>query len=309
MSDQNREALLTIAILAALADDTQGDSERDRIRGLGASLGGGDVESLIQRVTANKPTIAAAVSPLASSSDKKSAYEMALIVCNADGALGEKEQGFLKDLRTAMGLGEQDVRELHGEVASLASASTTAVTGAGKPPEPAGLDDLIVKQAMLTAALELLPHSLATMAIIPLQMRLVYQIGASFGQQLDGSQLKDLLATFGLGAATQAVEGFARKIIGGIAHGVLGGLLGGIAGGVVETATGAAVSFASTYALGHAAKQYYAQGRRLSTADLRSLFLRFQEDAKTMYPKVQQQVRSQAQSLNLNQLLTSIRGG
>jgi hypothetical protein len=93
-------------------------------------------------------------------------------------------------------------------------------------------------------------------------------------------------------------------VLGGAAASILGGLLGGTAG----LAAGAAVTFASTYALGHVAKQYYAQGRRLSAADLRSLFARFQEEATALYPKVQSQVQSQAKSLNVQQLLSGLRG-
>ncbi len=72
-------------------------------------------------------------------------------------------------------------------------------------------------------------------------------------------------------------------------------------------AAGAAVTFAATYALGHVAKQYYAQGRRLSTADLRELFQRFQEDAKGIFPKVQDEIKSQAKTLNLRSLVEGIR--
>ena len=68
-----------------------------------------------------------------------------------------------------------------------------------------------------------------------------------------------------------------------------------------------AVTFGSTYALGHVAKQYYAQGRSLSAADLKQLFARFQEEAKTLFPKLQQQVQAQAKSLNLESLLSSLR--
>jgi hypothetical protein len=71
-------------------------------------------------------------------------------------------------------------------------------------------------------------------------------------------------------------------------------------------AAGAAVTFAATYALGHVAKQYYAQGRRLSTQDLRELFQRFQGDAKEIFPKVQDEIRTSARSLNLKSLFEGI---
>lgn len=171
---------------------------------------------------------------------------------------------------------------------------------AAAPAAPdAGLDELILKQAMITGALELLPEKLSTAAIIPVQIRLVYQIGQRHGQKLDADQVKDLAAAFGIGATAQVLEGVVRKTLGGLA----GGILGGIAGGATGIAAGAAVTFSATYALGHVAKQYYAQGRKLSAEDLRALFARFQEEAKAVYPKVQQQIEAQAKTLNVQSLL------
>jgi hypothetical protein len=90
-----------------------------------------------------------------------------------------------------------------------------------------------------------------------------------------------------------------RKTLGGLA----GGILGGVVGGATGVAAGAAVTFSATYALGHVAKQYYAQGRKLSAEDLRALFGRFQEEAKAVYPKVQQQIEAQAKTLDVKSLL------
>ncbi len=71
--------------------------------------------------------------------------------------------------------------------------------------------------------------------------------------------------------------------------------------------SGAVITFSATYALGHVAEQYYAQGRRLSAADLKALFGRFQTDAKTIYPRVEEQIRRQASSLDLQSLLRGLR--
>src|SRR5207247_353714 len=101
--------------------------------------------------------------------------------------------------------------------------------------------------------LEVLPDQLANIAILPLQLRLVYQIGQRHGQKLDVNQVKDLAATLGLGAAAQSMEGVVMKLVGGLT----GGLFGGLMGGASRIATGAAISFAATYALGHVADQYY----------------------------------------------------
>ena len=110
-----------------------------------------------------------------------------------------------------------------------------------------------------------MPHTLATMAIVPLQMRLVYRVGHAYGYELERGHIKDFLATVGIGLTSQVFEGFTRQLIGGFARRLTGGLLGGLVG----QATGSAFAFASTYALGQVARRYYASGRTLSTAQLK----------------------------------------
>jgi hypothetical protein len=94
----------------------------------------------------------------------------------------------------------------------------------------------------------------------------------------------------------------------GLLGGLAKGLLGGLAAGATRVAAGAAISFSATYALGHVADQYYAQGRRLSRNDLLALFDRFKQDAATVYPTVQSQIHARAGTLNLQSLLAGLRG-
>ena len=154
---------------------------------------------------------------------------------------------------------------------------------------------------------ELLPDKLANLGILPLQLRLVKQIGERHGMQLDARQIKDLAGVFGIGAAAQIMEKVVRNSLGGLAgmfgRGMLGGMLGGLAGNAAGVAAGASVTFATTYALGHAAEQYYAQGRSLSKADLKALFTRLQTDAQTTFPRVESRVRELAASGNIGSVL------
>jgi uncharacterized protein (DUF697 family) len=243
---------------------------------------------------------------LTSDAARHRAYEAALVVCNADGPANPAEEKFLSALQAALGLAPSALQPLEHGTRALATAATSApptVATSERLPADATLDDVILKQAMLTGALEILPDNLASLAILPVQLRLVYLVGQQYGQQLDANQVKDLAGTLGIGAAAQLVEGVVRKVLGGLTSGVLGGLLGGATG----LAAGAAVSFASTYAPGHVAKQYYAQGRRLSAEDLRELFVRFQGEAKGLLPKVQGQIQSLAGSLNLQDVVQQLR--
>jgi uncharacterized protein (DUF697 family) len=256
-------------------------------------------------------------------------------VCDADGRHSDAEGRFLETLRAALGLSGADSAtvleqadelaeiDLTAPVAATAAATTAATAGVGAaaataassarsaPPLPpdarnvaAEVDSSILKYSILNGALELLPQGLATMAIVPLQMKMVYGVGKAYGFSLDKGHVKELIATVGVGMTSQVVEGFARDLLGGLAK----KFLGKTAGKVVKTATGAAMSFATTYALGQVAKQYYAGGRKLSSVDLRALFGREVERAKGLYAQHRPQIEQSAKTLDPRQVLSMVRG-
>jgi uncharacterized protein (DUF697 family)/tellurite resistance protein len=306
MNDEEQAAVLTIALMAAGADGSQSAQEKAQLQALAALGAPVDLGAIGQQLATGQLTLAELARRLPDETLRHRAYEVALLVCNADGPANPKEDSFLAELRTALGLTPSALQPLEASTRGLATAAATpppAVAASVRPTSDAALDDTILQQAMLTGALEVLPDSLASMAILPLQLRLVYQVGQHYGQALDANQVQDLAGTLGIGAAAQMVEGVVRKVLGGLASGFLGGLLGGATG----LAAGATVSFAATYALGHVAKQYYAQGRRLSAEDLRALFLRFQEEARGMLPRVQSQIQGMAGRLNVQDVIHELR--
>jgi uncharacterized protein (DUF697 family)/tellurite resistance protein len=303
------EIIITIAAQAAVIDGKRDDNELSQISAAAARLGLANADAVVKHAIAHPADVTTLLASLSNDEARRAAYEIAVAVCNADGTADATENAFLQQIAANIGtVGNMST----GEVSAIASAAAMssavmpppAPSGAAQPPGPGALDDMILDQAILTAALEILPDRLANMAILPLQLRMVYNIGQRYGQQLDAGQVKDLAATFGLGAAAQFMESIVRKTFGGLAGGLLGGLLGGASG----MAAGAAVNFASTYALGHAAEKYYAQGRQLSTADMKALFTRFQKEAETMFPKVQDRVQAVARGTNLQSVLGSLRG-
>jgi uncharacterized protein (DUF697 family)/tellurite resistance protein len=292
--------LIAIAILAARADGSVDGAEQRAIDAVVARTGNPDVTSLTQQVAAGQLRMADLAARLSDDDARRAAYENALAVIHADGSANASEQAFLDELRAALGFSAADVADAARMAGAMADAHV-AETRTGLPPAGA-VDEFILKQAILTGAIEILPDRLANIAVLPLQLRMVYQIGQRHGQRLDIDQVKDLAATLGLGAAAQSLEGVVMRLIGGLA----GGLLGGMVGGATRIAAGAVITFSATYALGHAAEQYYAQGRRLSADDLRALFVRFQDEAKTIYPRVQEQIQRQAGTLNLQSLLQGL---
>jgi len=156
----------------------------------------------------------------------------------------------------------------------------------------------------MAGALELLPHSLATLAIVPLQMRLVYRVGKAYGYELDSGHIREFLAVAGASMASQVVEGFAERT----ARGLFGSLLGGFVGHLASQAAGSGVAFASTYAVGELARQYYAAGRSFSAIQLQEAYDRLLDRGRSLQSGFGPRIRSQAQSIDTSTLASLVRG-
>lgn len=302
------------------------------------------LSALYQEVLLGRVTVEKAVVPLTQQEHRTLAYEMAVAVCDSDGKASEEEKVFLENLRAALSIDQTSaVTTLHhadelvdlgldsadssnsggaalagGTLAAGTLAAGTLVSGAsatgvgaggtidGKAPvNEAEIDSSITRYAILNAAIELLPQGLATAAIVPLQMKMVYRIGARHGYTLSTGHIKDFLATVGVGMTSQVLENYARKFLGGLGRRVLGR----VGGAVVDQATSSAFSFASTYALGHAAKAYYAGGRSLGAIDLKSIFTTQAEKAKALYTQHRGEIDSQSRGLDAGKLLNMVRQG
>ena len=171
------------------------------------------------------------------------------------------------------------------------------------------MDSKILKSSIMNGAIELLPENLSTLAIIPLQMRLVYQIGQSYGYELDRGHIKDLLGALGVGLTSQYLEEAGRKLLGGLLGKMGGKMAGGLLGGLGKQAVSSGMSFASTYALGHVANQYYAGGRTLSTAMLKDAYQHVMQDGRQLQSRYLPQMQETARGLNTAKILAMVRGG
>lgn len=299
MNTQDTQTIITLAALAANADGALRQEERVSILSAAERLGMAGDDPRLHGAIEGSGDVAQLAHSLSDDEARVAAYDVAAAVCHADGAPNARESAFLAALSRELGAVAAD----DDAAAAMRAAARTASTA------PAGrtgsdIETFILDQAMLAGAAELLPHRFAALAILPLQLRMVYTIGQRRGQPLDMDQAKDLVAVLGIGAMGHALEGVVRGVLGDVGRGLLGGLLGSAAG----AAGGVAVTFATTYALGHAAEQYYAQGRSLDTADLKALFARFQEEANTVFPRVEARVRELASGNSVESLLRGVLG-
>jgi len=185
--------------------------------------------------------------------------------------------------------------------AAAAGAAGAAAVAASNP----ALDKMILNYAILNGALELLPQSWATVAIIPLQIKMVYRIGKAHGVALDQGHIREFIAAAGVGLGSQYLEQFGRRLLGGLIGKAAGRTLGGLAG----RATGVAFSFATTYALGQLAKRYYAGGRVMSTDLLRQTFQGLLGPAKSLQQQYLPEMQARARTLNAGEVMRLVKGG
>ena len=303
MNEAEQRAIFTIALMAAWADGMNDDHERAVVEKLMGGLGGTtiDTTALYQDLLQRKPPLAEVVKPLVTLPSRQLAYETAVGVVHADGATSAPEATFLTNLATALALpapATQTYIQAANAIATapVAVAAPSATTRAA--PDKAQLDQSIVNAAITNAALELLPESLASMAIIPLQMKLVYRIGQAYGFELDGNSVKDFLATLGVGLTAQYLEQFGRKLLGGL----LGGIAGGIGRSIGNQAASSGMAFASTWALGQVAREYYAGGRTLDAAKLRAAFGPLLDQAKELGTRYAGEIQQRARTIDLSNL-------
>jgi len=311
-------AILSIAMLAAFSDGAKDESEREHVKQFAEQLGSSSVElmGVYQDVLFKRISLNEAAAALTDEGHRRYAYELAVCVCDSDGVRCEAENQFLRELCKLLGL-ESDkisaVSEQQADAIALAGAVVPMSTPEEKPVaapltqpfmDEAAQNKMILNYSIVNGALELLPQSWASVAIIPLQIKMVYRIGKTYGHELDQGHIREFLATVGVGLTSQYLEQFGRKLVGGL----LGGLLGKTGKKMGGAATGMVMSFATTYALGQVASRYYASGRQMSTDLLKQTFTELIEPAKNLQAQYLPQIQEKARSLDANSIMSMFRG-
>jgi uncharacterized protein (DUF697 family)/tellurite resistance protein len=319
MNTQETRSILTIALLAAFADGMKDERERAAVKRVAEALGpetGFDFPALYRDVLLSKPDVATVAAGLQSDGARQLAYEMAVGVCDADGAQGHAEREFLQKLAAALGIHGAAAAATGAQADEIADAAFDAGPATAASPQvatgtvtgratlsDAEMDKTILNASITNAALELLPESLASMAIIPLQVRLVYKIGKSHGYPMDMSHAKDFIATLGVGLTGQYLEQFGRKLLGGL----LGGVGGGLGRTVGRQVASSGMTFATTYAIGRVAQRYYAGGRTLDAATLKQTFAGLLDEARGLAPRYRQQIEQKAATIDTRSLASLVK--
>jgi uncharacterized protein (DUF697 family)/tellurite resistance protein len=335
------EAIVGLSLLAATADGGADASEREQVRSVFEQVAREHPElrlsDLYRRSALGQLRVEELSAVLVTPEARRAAFEVAVCVAEATGRVGAAERAFLDELERRLGIGGAEAAAFEERALEVAGADAGAgpdgqgrvdpaevlgadVLGGGSAGPAAGVgtagaaaaagtsggeaEKLILKYAVLNGALELLPQNLATMAILPLQAKMVYAIGRRHGHTLGAGHIKEFIAALGVGATSQMLENMARKVLGGL----VSKKIGKTAGKVVSKATGPMMTFATTYAMGRVAEAYYASGRKLSMEQVRGLFERDVERGRALYEQHRPQVESGARTLSPARVLEMVRG-
>lgn len=293
LTHAQEEALVAICLFASFADGQKSDTESSEINRVANGLHENLAAEVSQKILSGGINLNDAAALLVETEHRKFAYEMAVAVCEACGEISASERAFLDDLRARFGLTTEEATEEEKAVSEVALAPV------GTPPAENDNQGMILRYAVVNGALELLPDTMATMAIIPMQMKMVYRIGKSHGVSLDSGHIKEFLATAGLGMTSQVVEGFARKF----AKQMFRKFAGKTGSKIADQATGTAFSFASTYALGVMADKYYAGGRTMVPAQMREGFQSLLGTAREKYQLLLPQIQERAKTLDTGKIV------
>jgi len=176
------ESMLTECLLAAFADGGKSEVERAAIKAIMDNLPATDTNhaALYQRVLLGQVSLAQAAQPLEQMELRQLAYEMVVCICEADNLLTPREKNFLDQLRQVLRLDtnlatriEKDAEAVAFPDFAVAEAPTTpvevkkAITAVTSATKGDDVDDMILNSSILNGALELMPQSLSTLAIIP----------------------------------------------------------------------------------------------------------------------------------------------
>lgn len=303
LAPEEVRSILKLCLLAAFADGDKSEAERERFRSISCTFESAevDVPALYQEVLLSPPDVAALAGALSSTGSKRLAYEMAVCMCEADNVLQEGEKAFLQNLRAALELSATESAEVISTAATVAIAPAPAAT----PKSDQETEAMVLRYAVAAGALELLPQTMATLAIVPLQTKMVYRIGTKHGVELDRKSVGEFMAAIGIGLASQVFEGFARRL----AKSIAGSVAGKAGGKLGDAAAGVAMSFATTYALGNLAVSYYGGGRALDLTTLKKRFGELVERGKTLASENQAQIAEQFEKLrgaNLASVMSSV---
>jgi uncharacterized protein (DUF697 family) len=253
----SKEALASLQLLVAVAkaNGVISDEERSAIQDAleGGSLPGEyTVDSLLSE---NQP-LESILSVIQSEEARHQAFSAAYLLAYADGDYSPEEKSLLEDLQKRWNIPESEMVDLHNAVMISQGTMAASATAPGQATRSEDAQQVIKVHRILAGLAGAIPIPIVgEVMVLTAQMRMVSEIGKTFGRDLDKASIKALLATVGLGTGARMAVTSLAKFVPGF------GSLVGAAGG-----------FIATHAMGKVAVKYFEAGGTLTNDAIKSLF-------------------------------------
>jgi len=276
-----KEALSCLKILAAVAR-ADGTVHNDERKSLAAALDnlelppGTTVDALLKE----NVDVETELANITSSEGREQLYRSAYFMAYADGACTKEEQAILDKIAELTGVSDGQRNSLAGlftpvpaEHPSLAAGFLTVQAVADPTERATAVRNHTLKYSVLTAVLGAFPIpgvAIATdLGVIALQLKMVRDIGAIWGQKVDSKRARSMLLSLGIGTGARLAIANLAKLV-----------------PVWGSAIGATTSFASSWALGQVIDKFFASGAENVEA-LKDDFEAAKKEGKKVYTEQQ----------------------
>jgi uncharacterized protein (DUF697 family) len=255
MNSNEALASLQLLVLVAKANGVISEEERTGIQDAleGSSLPGNHtVDSLL----AENQTLDSVLAVIQSEEARHQSFSAAYLLAHADGDCSPEEKALLEDVQKRWNIPSSEMADLHNAV-MISQGTMAASQGApSQATRSSDSQDIIKIYRILASIAGAVPIPIiGEVMVLTAQIRMVSEIGRTYGRSLDKASIKALLATAGLGTgARMAVSSLAKLVPG------FGSLVG------------AAGAFVATHAMGQVAIKYFESGGTLTTDSIKSIF-------------------------------------
>jgi uncharacterized protein (DUF697 family) len=278
MGDLTSEGLAGIRLLVCMAkaDGVLKPDERYELEEalIGVALPEGhSIETLLDEE--NDPLKLAR--KIESSEGRDYTYAAVFALAHCDRELADAEDKILKALRHEWGIKAEEDKSLGKALdASLTTSQSASQTGMSAPlaisddkKRAAEFEKLLNRYCILTAVTGAIPVPLVPdLLVVPMQVKMVYDIAALFGQKSDKATVQLMFETLGVGTGVRLGVSMLAKFV---------PIWGSVVGG--------ASAFATSFALGKVAWTFYQSGGAKSVESLKPLFREQQKEGRKEFEK------------------------
>lgn len=199
-------------------------------------------------------------------------YAAVFALAHCDRELHEAEDKILQALRHEWDIKADEDKSLgkalDASLSPVQAASTAQAIGDDKA-RAAAFDKLLNRYCILTAVTGAIPVPLVPdLLVVPMQVKMVYDIAAIFGQKSDKATVQLMFETLGVGTGVRLGVSMLAKFV---------PIWGSVVGG--------ASAFATTFALGKVAWTYFQSAGKASMESLKPMFREEQKHGRAEFEK------------------------